>query len=225
MARAFGAFQAVEFALTVVVPVCKGLKAMEVIFEFSGGSRDGQTDVGIAAQRHYFVTDKGTIGKRFWVATEHALNLLKEIGPDAARESGNARAEKYEVTERLDVGDEALVRCKFIEYADQVVIPESQPAAESNPPAAPAAREQRRMQCRFCNGTGRITAYQDRRTTRNIVCEICNGHGDYLTDLWSQPDCAYCGGTARVVTERTLYRITEARCGICGGTGKRPFDS
>ena len=105
-----------------------------------------------------------------------------------------------------------------------VVIPESQPAAASNPPAAPPAREKRRMQCRFCNGTGRITAYQDRYTTRNIVCEICNGHGDYLTDLWSQPDCAYCGGTARVVTDRTLYRITEVPCGICGGTGKRPFD-
>ncbi len=91
---------------------------MKIIFEFAGGSRDGQTDVGEQADGFYFITDKGTIGKRFKGMTEHTRDVLGEMGAEGALKAGAipSQREKYEVIERLEMGDEVLIRCKFIGY-------------------------------------------------------------------------------------------------------------
>lgn len=89
---------------------------MKVIFEFAGGSRDGQTDVGEQARNFYFLTENGTVGKRFKGLTDYTMNIVRDVGVEEAAKLGAvpARTEKYEVIERLEVGDEVLVRCKFI---------------------------------------------------------------------------------------------------------------
>lgn len=99
---------------------------MKIIFEFIGGSRDGQFDEGdldepdygsvnMACAR-YSMTKNGTVGKQFFIATQHAISLLQTVGAEAARESGNSRAEKYEVVERMEGEGEVLVRAKFVGY-------------------------------------------------------------------------------------------------------------
>jgi hypothetical protein len=89
---------------------------MNIIFEFAGGSRDGRRDEGQQAANFYFLTDSGTVGKRFKGLTEHTVGLIGELGPQAfAERAGPARMEKYEVVERSEKSDEILVRCKFIE--------------------------------------------------------------------------------------------------------------
>ncbi len=105
---------------------------MKIIFEFAGGSRDGQTDVSDAGElykegvssdlaiSHYKMTEDGTVGRQFWVATTHAINLIHKLPHDDLTTSQEARSETYEVTERLEdtKTGEIRVRCKFIGYQE-----------------------------------------------------------------------------------------------------------
>src|SRR5260370_40529480 len=75
------------------------------------------------------------------------------------------------------------------------------PATVQTPTRMPA-RESRWMPCVYCGGTGKILAYWDRRQRQIDVCGICRGHGNYLTDRWSQPDCNYCCGSGKVLSFR-----------------------
>jgi hypothetical protein len=95
---------------------------MKILVEVAVGSQDAQTEVGDTdrpdpnneAFGYYFLTDQGTVGKRFWVATPYALGQMAAVGKEA-----DGHAEKYEIIERLDADEtgEVLVRCKFIGYA------------------------------------------------------------------------------------------------------------
>jgi hypothetical protein len=90
---------------------------VNIVFEFEGGSRDGQRDEGERAGRSYFLTDNGTVGRRFMGSTDYSVGLLQKLGHESAKQAGAVRSEKYEVVERSEINGEILVRCKFIGYA------------------------------------------------------------------------------------------------------------
>ncbi len=89
---------------------------MQVEFMFSGGSRDGQSSVGQEAQRYYLMTHQGTIGKRFWAATDYAISRVAAVGVEA--DLPDARAEIYEVQLRDEsAAGHVSIRCIFVGYA------------------------------------------------------------------------------------------------------------
>jgi len=85
------------------------------------------------------------------------------------------------------------------------------------------------MNCRYCDGTGSVVTHASRYQKQVGTCGICIGHGQILTDLWSQPDCRRCAGSGKLVSQE-YRRIRKVRqylaytqpCDVCGGIGKRP---
>lgn len=101
-----------------------------VVFEFEGGFMDGKTLIGDLkdqaqgksaneAVRHYFNTDRGTIGRRFWSASDYMVDTLRTHGGDvnalrAASRDPRFQCDHYEVVERREKDSEIHVRAKFI---------------------------------------------------------------------------------------------------------------
>ena len=103
------------------------------------------------------------------------------------------------------------------------VIPTEERAESSHEPT------KQWMDCRYCDGTGSVVTYATLYDKRVATCGVCSGHGQILTDLWSQPDCRRCGGSGKLKSEeyRRIYRVRQYSshtqpCDVCGGTGKRP---
>ena len=91
---------------------------MKIIFEFSGGPLDGKTVVGEEgeqdeAERYYLLTNHGTVGQRFKVASEYAVELLASEQLKEERPHHFQR-HVYEVTGRLEGDDEVLIRADYV---------------------------------------------------------------------------------------------------------------
>jgi hypothetical protein len=101
-----------------------------IAFQFQGGFMDGKTltgDLKSQAQgraadeavRHYFTTDRGTVGKRFWSASQYMIDTLRTHGGDVAAMRAASRdprfqCDHYEVVERREKDGEILIRVKYI---------------------------------------------------------------------------------------------------------------
>jgi hypothetical protein len=101
-----------------------------VVFEFEGGFMDGKTLIGDLkdqaqgksaneAVRHYFSTDRATIGRRFWSASDFMVDTLRTHGGDvtalrAASRDPRFQCDHYEVVERHEKDSEIHVRAKYI---------------------------------------------------------------------------------------------------------------
>lgn len=101
-----------------------------VVFHFEGGFMDGKTITGDLkdqsqgknpneAVRHYFNTDRGTIGRRFWSASDYMAETLRTHGGDvtalrAASRDPRFQCDHYEVVERREKDSEILVRARYI---------------------------------------------------------------------------------------------------------------
>ena len=93
-----------------------------ILIEFIGGDWDGKTLDSHSpdkAERMYeqsclFLTRDGTVGKAFHGFSMIAFDRMRkgEISMDDAKPSGR-KTHKYTVTERLDEGDEVLIRLKY----------------------------------------------------------------------------------------------------------------
>ncbi len=59
------------------------------------------------------MTDSGTIGKRFGAGSDTALQMLKDDGPEATRNTG-AMLQIYEIAGRSRDGDDLRLQCRFI---------------------------------------------------------------------------------------------------------------
>ena len=88
-----------------------------IIFEFLGGPSDGKSVQGALgdggdAERYYLFTNHGTVGHRFKVASEYAVETLahEEL---KVEEPHHFQPHYYVVTERLDEGDEIWVRAMY----------------------------------------------------------------------------------------------------------------
>ena len=95
-----------------------------ILFAFEGGFRDGSTDEctiepsdktleSDGPRARYLMTESGTIGKRFGVGSVAALQMLKDDGPDATRNTG-AMLQIYAVSGRNRDGDDLRLKCRFI---------------------------------------------------------------------------------------------------------------
>lgn len=90
---------------------------MRVIFEFAGGPLDGKTVEGRLgdqgeAERFYLITRRGSLGQRFKLASDYAVEILSQStkGNEVARLFQN---HVYVVTDRLDGENEVLVRAEY----------------------------------------------------------------------------------------------------------------
>ena len=88
-----------------------------IIFEFLGGPSDGKSVQGALgdgsdAERYYLFTNHGSVGHRFKVASEYAVETLahEELQGDEPR---HFQRHYYVVTERLQDGDEVWVRAVY----------------------------------------------------------------------------------------------------------------
>jgi hypothetical protein len=59
------------------------------------------------------MTENGTIGKRFGAGSDTALQMLKDDGPEATRNTG-AMLQIYEISGRSRDGDDLRLTCRFI---------------------------------------------------------------------------------------------------------------
>ncbi len=95
-----------------------------IVFAFEGGFRNGSTDECTIApsdgkldfggsRARYLMTDNGTIGKRFGAGSDAALQMLKDDGPEATRNTG-AMLQIYEISGRSRDGDDLRLTCRFI---------------------------------------------------------------------------------------------------------------
>jgi hypothetical protein len=95
-----------------------------IIFAFEGGFRNGSTDECTIAPSdkkpefggsriRYLMTESGTIGKRFGAGSDTALQMLKDDGPEATRNTG-AMLQIYEISGRSKVGNDLWLKCRFI---------------------------------------------------------------------------------------------------------------
>lgn len=85
------------------------------------------------------------------------------------------------------------------------------------------------IECAYCGGTGSVTTFASLYQQHVGTCGICGGHGQILTDLWSQPACQRCEGSGRLVSReyqrfgrRGRYSTYTRSCAVCVGTGRRP---
>ena len=68
---------------------------------------------GETARARYWLTDSGTVGKRFGAGSDAALEMLKVDGPDATRGT-DAALHIYEVSSRTTDKEDLLLNCRFI---------------------------------------------------------------------------------------------------------------
>lgn len=73
-------------------------------------------------------------------------------------------------------------------------------------------RQQQKMTCRTCRGTGRAWGLY------NPACHKCGGKGYIFTDRVGRPDCPRCRGTG------WSNGLTTRDCSTCQGVGLLPYD-
>lgn len=92
---------------------------LAIVFEFVGGPNDGRTFHGTLgdgsdAERYYLVTDHGTVGYRFKVVSDFAVDTLVE--EQLKQETPHHfQRHYYVVTDRIDETNEVLVRAEYLE--------------------------------------------------------------------------------------------------------------
>jgi hypothetical protein len=105
-------------------------RTKKIVFQFQGGFMDGKSltgDLKSQAQgrgadeavRHYFTTDRGTVGKRFWSASQYMIDTLRTHGGDVAAMRAASRdprfqCDHYEVIEHREKDGEIVIRVKYI---------------------------------------------------------------------------------------------------------------
>lgn len=92
-----------------------------IIFEFVGGPSDGKSVQGSLgdggdAERYYLFTHRGSVGQRFKVASDYAVETLahEEL---KIEEPHHFQRHYYVVAERLEDGDEVWVRAVYQPYS------------------------------------------------------------------------------------------------------------
>jgi hypothetical protein len=95
---------------------------MACIIEFVGGPHDGKrvssdsenANEATQADSYYRVfTREGTVGKRFSVGSEAAIDFINAQQSEET-ELPNFRLHMYEVIERIEQDGDTIVRCKFV---------------------------------------------------------------------------------------------------------------
>lgn len=91
---------------------------MRIIFEFAGGPLDGKTVDGILgdqgeADRFYLLTNRGSVGQRFKLASDYAIEILSKT-PSAKEAARLVQRHVYQVSDRLDAENEVLVRAEYV---------------------------------------------------------------------------------------------------------------
>jgi hypothetical protein len=96
---------------------------VNIVFEFVGGPKDGKVLRGELgepsdAERFYLFSNHGTVGHRFKVASNYAVETLAE---EQLKEDKRHHFQRhyYVVTDRLEEGDEVCVRADYIAQADE----------------------------------------------------------------------------------------------------------
>src|SRR5580658_4278385 len=89
------------------------------IFKFWGGPLDGTSVAGelgkhAEVRRYYALTHHGRVGQRFRTASEYAVNVLAD---EELQETSPHKFQQhvYEVVERIDNGDVALIRVEYVQ--------------------------------------------------------------------------------------------------------------
>lgn len=92
---------------------------LKIIFEFHGGPFDGETLHGALgessdAERYFLFTNHGTVGNRFKVASEYAVEMLasEELKDQTDH---HFQPHFYVVADRLEDSDEVIVRAEYLE--------------------------------------------------------------------------------------------------------------
>jgi hypothetical protein len=93
----------------------QGPTGKRLYFELIGGCLDGQTVDGPLAYIYYANSGNGSIGSRFWTASE-----LAQEGGFGVPSGKKFHKHIYEISERLDEETEILVRAKFIETIETI---------------------------------------------------------------------------------------------------------
>lgn len=99
---------------------------MAIVFEFTGGFMDGRQVSSEAEDpteancigSYYFMTDNGTVGKRFKTISDAAMQSLMTEGLEVARARGFRMNHKYEVVEKIDREGDVVVRVTFVGQED-----------------------------------------------------------------------------------------------------------
>jgi hypothetical protein len=88
-------------------------KQKETVPLSADGSRICSTPEFAGSRARYLLTESGTIGKRFGAGSDVALQMLKDDGPEATRNTG-AMLQIYEIAGRSRDGDDLRLQCRFI---------------------------------------------------------------------------------------------------------------
>lgn len=91
---------------------------LRIIFEFVGGPNDGKVLEGMLgepseAERYYLFSNRGAVGQRFKVASQYAVDTLASEELKVEKRHGFQR-HYYIVTDRLEEGEEVLVRAQYV---------------------------------------------------------------------------------------------------------------
>ncbi|MHB0956884.1 MAG: hypothetical protein ACYC0X_13180 [Pirellulaceae bacterium] len=94
---------------------------LQIIFEFVGGPNDGNVLHGAIgeptdAERYYLFSNHGTVGHRFKVASQYAVETLASEQLKDERPHYFQR-HYYAVTDRLEEGGEVWVRAEYVPEA------------------------------------------------------------------------------------------------------------
>ena len=89
----------------------------KLVFEFVGGPHDGRVLTGVVgeasdAERYFLFSNWGTLGQRFKVASEYAIETIANERPRAKRRLGFQR-HFYVVADRLEDEGEVWVRAEY----------------------------------------------------------------------------------------------------------------
>ena len=96
---------------------------LKITFEFVGGPNDGVSLEGTLgdasdAERYYLFTNHGTVGQRFKVASEYAVETLAQETLQEERRH-YFQPHYYVVTDHLADHNEVLVRAEYIEKKEE----------------------------------------------------------------------------------------------------------
>ncbi len=90
---------------------------LKINFEFVGGPKDGKVLHGVLgepsdAERHYLLSNRGTVGQRFKVASGYAVETLarEEL---TQHKRHQFQRHYYIVTDRVEDGDDVWVRVRY----------------------------------------------------------------------------------------------------------------
>ena len=96
---------------------------LKITFEFVGGPNDGVSLEGTLgdasdAERYYLFTNHGTVGQRFKVASEYAVETLAQETLQEERRH-YFQPHYYVVTDHLAENNEVLVRAEYVEKREE----------------------------------------------------------------------------------------------------------